>query len=163
MGAFQKNVTIWIGGIIPYVPNESHRFWKFIKKSIDEINCKTMIKFVPIDNSETSSHYIVFTSVNTGNWVSIVGQSFQGTVNIDKNVRSIHELTHVIGLVHEHQREDRDNFITLHHDILSLDTWTQSQIIDKLEVENETRYDIDSCQHIIGVLQENGKVFPKNL
>jgi hypothetical protein len=146
MGAFQKNVILWSGGVIPYLPNTNHPFWKCIEKAINEINSKTMIKFVPISSSETINHFIVFTSLKNGNSASI-GQYTQGLVNIDKNVRSLHELTHVIGLVHEHQREDRDNFITLHNEFLSQDAETKSQIIDKLETENKTPYDIKSCQH----------------
>jgi hypothetical protein len=145
MGGFQKNVSLWPGGVIPYIPNESHPFWKLIQKSINEINSKTRIKFVPIINTENIDFFIGFTSISKGN-SSMVGQS-QTPVNIDKNVRAMHELTHVIGLVHEHQRIDRDNFITLHLDVLSLDDWTKSQIIDKLETESQTEYDIGSCQH----------------
>lgn len=145
MGAFQKSVKLWNGGIILYKENKSHPFWKTIKKAIDEINSRTIIKFVTM-NDENPDFWIYFTSKPIGNYAS-VGQKFQSEVNIDKNVRALHELAHVIGMIHEHQREDRDEYITIHEDLLEKSTFAETQIIQKLLMEDITTYDIYSCQH----------------
>ncbi len=158
MGAFQKNVILWKGGIIPYQPNTNHPFWKLIKKAINEINNRTIIKFVVSENKDG----LIFTSEPVGNYATV------GIVNIDKNIRALHELVHIIGMVHEHQREDRDSYVTIHETFLIDNVFTQTQIKEKLQTEDTTLYDINSCQHYWGTagikngLKKNAKTITYN-
>src|SRR6266498_126946 len=108
MGAFSKGVTLWPDGIIPYQPNEEHPFWTQIKRAIDEMNNKTVVKYI-IRTDQPD--FVYFTSDTRGNFTTVGKNGGAHQVNIDKNVRSLHELGHVIGMVHEHQRKDRDKYI----------------------------------------------------
>ncbi|CAI2164320.1 3847_t:CDS:1 [Funneliformis geosporum] len=143
MGAFQKGTILWPGGIVPYQPNATHPFWPLIIRAINEMNDKTVVKFIERTNQ---TDYVYFTSDNTGNWSISVGKAGgPHQVNIDKNVRSLHELGHVIGLIHEHQRQDRDNFIEIKRDFIdSGNEWNKNNLLDTMEIEYETEYDVHS-------------------
>lgn len=145
MGAFGKGVALWTGGVIPYESNLQHPFWKLILKAINEINKRTIVKLLP-KSAEQKTHFIRFTSEPRGNFATM-GKQQISIVNIDKNVRALHELVHTIGLIHEHQRHDRDKHITVHQQFLADSAFTRSQIIDILPSESETEYDVKSCMH----------------
>ena len=94
MGAFAKDVVLWNGGIIVYQSNKSHPFWTTIEKAIKEINRRTIIKFVEMNKDDNKDvyghHFILFACEQRGNFASI-GQKPESVVNIDKNVRALHE------------------------------------------------------------------------
>lgn len=80
------------------------------------------IKFIP---RTTEIEYVNFTgNTNAGNNTSFAG--FKPGKHADINITSFwwrenewmpaHELGHVLGFFHEHQRWDRDQFITVHYE-----------------------------------------------
>ncbi|CAG8459623.1 6954_t:CDS:1 [Funneliformis mosseae] len=162
MGAFQKGTALWPGGIVPYQPNENHPFWSVILKAINEMNNKTVVKFI---EKTVQPDYVYFTSENSGNWSITVGKAGgPHQVNIDKNVRSLHELGHVIGLVHEHQRQDRDNYIEVHREFIdSNNEWNINNVINTTEIEYETEYDVHSFMHYWDTAGVSDKVKNKEL
>jgi hypothetical protein len=145
MAAFNAIAKLWTNGIIPYEPNPTHPFWSVIVTAMREVHAKTVVRFV---ERAGESRHIWFTSENIGN-----GTFPDGRVNIDKNVRSLHELGHVIGLIHEHQRPDRDKHILLHRDNMSrqadgsFSDKAKSQLLELLPMGSHTDYDIGSSQH----------------
>ncbi|XP_064597937.1 zinc metalloproteinase nas-36-like [Liolophura sinensis] len=98
------------------LPNpELEKYW--IKRSMTEWERYTCLRFTP--RTTTQRNYIRF--VNGSGCNSRVGMVFGGQViNLKKSgcrqmSTYIHEIGHAIGLRHEHQRPDRDNFITINY------------------------------------------------
>ena len=144
MGAFKIGAKLWSLGVVPYEANPTHEFWSLIQAAMNEINTKTKVVFrekVPTDQS-----WIYFTCDKTKSNFSGVGM-YPGAVhiNIKHNVRVLHELGHVLGMIHEHQRSDRDEYIEMREKNYNAnDLVTKSAIVDKESFTNGTTYDVHS-------------------
>lgn len=114
----------WPGGIIPYdVSKLTAAQQSLARRAMQRwINTGARIKFIP---RKTEVEYVNFTgNTNAGNNTSFVG--FKKGEHADINITSFwwrqnewmpaHELGHVLGFFHEHQRWDRDQFITVHYE-----------------------------------------------
>ena len=142
-----KNINLWKNGIIPYVPNEKHPQWHTIIAAMKEFEDKTNIKFIERTNE---IGYIVFTNNHGGNYANLGMCEGESIINIVASYRNIHELGHVIGLIHEHQRSDRDEFIDFDYKNFTdiNDPWIQHDILYKHNNSiNLTPYDINSVMH----------------
>jgi hypothetical protein len=114
----------WPGGVIPYdisklTPAQQALARRAMQRWQDT---GAKIQFVP---RTTEAAYVNFTGqTNAGNNTSHVG--FQPGQRTDINITAFwwrdlewmpaHELGHVLGFFHEHQRWDRDQFITVHYE-----------------------------------------------
>uniref|UniRef100_A0A915CQC4 Metalloendopeptidase n=1 Tax=Ditylenchus dipsaci TaxID=166011 RepID=A0A915CQC4_9BILA len=117
--------------VVPYtiVSNYTDNQIKKIEKAMEEIESKTCILFQHINDKDTVEFYKgrsyaeISNSPNDG-CHSVIGRS--ETINAVKlEVRAaeqktcivhhivLHELLHLLGLYHEHQRPDRDKFMTI--------------------------------------------------
>lgn len=86
---------------------------------MNEWETKTCVRFVPRQPSDASYVEITPNDGTSSYCYSYVGR--QGGKQIMKmfgecmrNGAMIHELGHVVGFNHEHQRPDRDDFILIH-------------------------------------------------
>uniref|UniRef100_A0A0N5AHW8 Metalloendopeptidase n=1 Tax=Syphacia muris TaxID=451379 RepID=A0A0N5AHW8_9BILA len=106
----------WPNGRIPYVLSPGYTSYQraVIASAIDGYNSKTCIRFVPkeandrdyIVISKLDGCYADFARVGGPQQVSLADECITyATI--------IHEFMHVIGFIHEHQREDRDLFVTI--------------------------------------------------
>lgn len=113
----------WPNGIVPYTIASSvsatHR--SRIMASIKEWEAKTVIRWVP---RKAESAYVTFTEpannnicsadlghiAGTHRFVYLRDSDTKGTCNLGVMT---HEMGHTIGLVHEHQRTDRDKYVTI--------------------------------------------------
>lgn len=111
MAATFQGVKLWSNCVIPFQPFYTHPARSSIEAAIAEIEANSRIRFV---ERGTEANYVEFIcdpaqrngSESTG----------MGTGRIKVNVRedgwwALHELCHVIGLVHEQNRTDSQTFI----------------------------------------------------
>lgn len=114
----------WPGGVIPYdisklIPAQQTIVLQAMQRWIDT---GAKIQFVP---RTTEVEYVDFTgNTNGGNNTSQVG--FKKGAHADINITAfwwrqgewmpLHELGHVLGFFHEHERWDRDQSVTIHYE-----------------------------------------------
>ncbi len=69
-------------------------------------------------------------------------------LSVVENKQILHELGHIIGLMHEHQRPDRDNYISVRWDNIPLEDRTQFMYMEPdTYVYYEYPYDYNSIMH----------------
>eukprot|EP01084_Bolivina_argentea_P015489 28979_1 len=116
----------WSNGYIPYEINGADL--GDVASAIDHFHTHTVLKFAPRDNED---HYLSFQDDDADSCWSYVGMRFEdddvtgtvtqiqwdhcseGEADCCSLGNAYHELGHAVGLGHTHQREDRDNYITL--------------------------------------------------
>ena len=116
------NSLLWPGGRVPYVIHEdiAGEDLEVIHAAIEEWNAKTVLTWFPRTDEQ---QYALFGPRLNGKCRSGVGRGSPTTIWIEGCGLSatIHDMGHAAGLLHEHQRPDRDRFIQMGPD--SLDAW----------------------------------------
>jgi hypothetical protein len=113
--AFDGSVVLWPGGVIPYEFDNNvtllHR--KMFLDGAAEWASVANLSFVLRTNQADFIH--VQEGMNGDNSSGVGRLGGQQALTVSAWARSIitHELGHTIGLVHEHQRSDRDTFVTI--------------------------------------------------
>ena len=115
-------VKTWPNGVIPYVMDPritGTRYQKSFYKAMDMWEKYTCIKFMKRTDEAT---YVTFTNGSTCNSGVGVWNKRSYEVYLGKKCRTagnaMHELGHVIGFWHEHQRPDRDEYIEINYENL---------------------------------------------
>ena len=115
----------WIDAVFPYVmnsdiPNAKRRI---LYDAFREWERYTSLRFIPATQNQISSGKIYIRITNRGDCSAVTGMRFRGqSLNIGGCSRKgdiLHELGHVAGLYHEHQRYDRDQYITIYPENMS--------------------------------------------
>ncbi|XP_057667230.1 zinc metalloproteinase nas-13-like [Diorhabda carinulata] len=110
----------WEKGQIPYEISGlfSTNDRKMIAKAMELYQKYTCISFRP--RNESDDDYILITNQQTGCWSSVGKKGGVQEVNLQspqcttKIGTPIHELMHAIGFLHEQNRHERDDFVTIH-------------------------------------------------
>jgi hypothetical protein len=114
----------WPGGVIPYdISKLTTDQQNLVRRAMQRwMDTGAKIKFIP---RTTEVEYVNFTGkTDAGNNTSLVG--FKKDVSADINITAFwwkqdewmpaHELGHVLGFFHEHERWDRDRFVNIHYE-----------------------------------------------
>jgi hypothetical protein len=146
----------WPGGVIPYDDSKLDAHQKeMVRRAMQRwLDTGANIRFVPRTNEV---EYVFFTGrTDAGNNTSHVG--FRQGQRTDINITAfwwrelewmpVHELGHVLGFFHEHQRWDRDGFVTIHYENIKPGRAHDYDWIAKTNwIESSTGYDYRSIMH----------------
>ncbi|MGO8696334.1 MAG: M12 family metallopeptidase [Limisphaerales bacterium] len=146
----------WPGGVIPFdisklTPAQQSTTLRAMQRWMDT---GANIEFVP---RTTEVEYVNFTGkTDAGNNTSLVG--FKKGVRNDVNITAFwwgqqewmpaHELGHALGFFHEHQRWDRDRFVTIHYENIKPGRAPDYDWIPKTNwIVSDLPYDYHSIMH----------------
>ena len=161
-----RSAYAWPDGIIPYTIDEELKdIEKTILQAIKEWNDKTNVTFVHYELEENwlrnhfgynakiwRIHFVASKDNCSSSYVGLRKISLAGKVRaqpvwLSKNSRRdtvLHELGHTIGLWHEHNRPDRDQFIKI------MEKNIQKDHLDQFAIDSESQigdYDFLSIMH----------------
>jgi len=156
MDAHTKKPIRWPDGVIPYeISKLTPEQEAIVKRGMQRwMDTGAQISFVPRTNQE---EYVFFTgSLTNGNNTSLVGykKGARAEINItafwwrQEEWMIVHELGHVLGFHHEHQRWDREDYITVHYENIKPGRSSDYDRIDQTNwIVSSTAYDYRSIMH----------------
>jgi hypothetical protein len=151
---FSNFAKTWTNGVIPYVidpviQNDGVRL-KAIQDSISIYTNKTCIKWVP---RTTEVNYVNFMDGGYGRCYSYCGM-ISGRQELSVGERCgtvgtlIHEMMHALGFKHEHQRPDRDQYVSVITENIEKNyVYAYNKINSDQATLQNLRYDYDSIMH----------------
>ncbi|MFA8344184.1 MAG: M12 family metallopeptidase, partial [Rhodothermaceae bacterium] len=114
-GCYKNSLaTRWPANVV-YYKIEDSELTSVVMEAISEYESKTNLKFIP--KRDEVDKYIKFVQGSTAGAGSTgsIGMALSGynhiTISIIKTKHVLHEIGHALGLYHEHQRYDRDNYL----------------------------------------------------
>lgn len=146
----------WPGGVIPYdISKLTLEQQSIAKRGMQRwMDTAAQISFVPRTNQQ---EYVFFTgNLTNGNNTSLVGykKGARAEINItafwwrQEEWMIVHELGHVLGFHHEHQRWDRDKYITVHFENIKSGRASDYESIPATNwIASTTPYDYRSIMH----------------
>ncbi len=147
---FGVRTQLWPGQVIPYVLEENMRpdIRQKVLEAITVINAETNVCLIPRLNER--DYVDVFASTE-GVFYAFVGKDVENEsqpVAIGPYLNVIlHEFGHSFGLLHEHQRPDRDAFIKIIYENVSSRFIRQFDIVQNNNTLAAGPYDYSSIMH----------------
>ncbi len=148
--AFSGTFTVWPGGNIYYAfdasvsaPNQK----AFLDAAAE---WATFVNLHFIVRTSQANYVVVTNNASLNGGLSAVGmiggpQLLQIGPNAWNRGTLCHEIGHVLGLVHEHQRSDRDNYVTILSNNVS--PGLLANFVKLTDSQNKTAYDFYSVMH----------------
>jgi hypothetical protein len=143
--SFQRPIAKWPGGVVPYKFSAEIQLFQrdIFLAACREWERAADVRFVP----HTGEPNYIAVIIADGNW-SYVGMLDHpqelSIVNWDKFV-VCHELGHALGMIHEHQRSDRNRFITIHWE--NIEAGHEPHFARVNDSINRGSYDFESIMH----------------
>lgn len=135
----------WPGGVIPYSFGSANEGQKaLVLEAMSEWECGSSVRFVEVQDPSSDHVTISFLEAGAKNRATI-GYHARASVHFSAGalrLTVLHELGHVIGLRHEHQRPDRDSYIRIDENICALTGWSADDI--RVLGADDFLYDVSS-------------------
>ena len=138
---------LWPGGIVPYVFNQNVSAANQVKarEAMDTIEAVCNVEFIPRTNE---ADYVELRN-DTSSYSEWIGKrggvQIVGILPWDARFIIVHELMHALGAWHEHQRTDRDPYITTN--MANVASGQESNFTTRPAATNFAWYDFDSVMH----------------
>ena len=167
-GCFERVGGGWPGGIVRYdydslINNFNKSQREEFSRAVVELNRFTNVRISGIGGTgRTKFDRIVLSNDSDGCYATLGRSSkqpqklnladncFTNGRNLPNYNAPLHELGHALGLIHEHQRSDRDDFITVNRSNLLPKLRTGSAwnaVVPTRSSQGRTAYDVDSVMH----------------
>lgn len=142
----------WPNGLVPYQLNAnlSASAKEKIMIAVDHWNSVGSITMVERNSANASAYPDYIDFINENRCASWIGyrQSGPQSIYTGDNCSAgsmIHEIGHALGLLHEHTRPDRDNFVKIHWDRIAAKMELNFEVIPGSDVVGP--YDFGSIMH----------------
>ncbi|MEM7229405.1 MAG: M12 family metallopeptidase [Planctomycetota bacterium] len=113
-GGGTHNVSLWPGGVVPYEFDSSVSGLN-MNRTLDamaELEAVSLVTFVPWESSLGDDRIRFFSASENSSFIGrIGGPQAVNILNWESRFTIVHEIMHALGIYHEHQRPDRDDFI----------------------------------------------------
>ena len=150
--SFEPVITAWDDGKIPYFlkGDFSSQDLEYLDQAMSSWESVCGVKFYLV---EPKSNAYEIRRVRGGDWTSTIGENNvicimdypDGTTPVG-HLR--HELGHCLGLIHEHQRPDRDKYVTIRWKFIKPEYWFNFEVKNNpLITEENYEYDFGSIMH----------------
>ncbi len=148
------DVAPWPDGEVYYcfegfdVNNEDDRYSIIsVKRAMQEWSSSARISF--IEKPEAGDYVVrIIKSDKTASTLGYVKNARMYLTTCASQRQATHELGHVLGLTHEHQRVDRDLYITVHWNNIQPEAVSQYQLLENTLYDEESYpYDYRSVMH----------------
>lgn len=148
----------WSNAVIPFVIDEGFSEWQEhnIKDAVEEWNSRTGVSFV--DRVDEFNYVLITRGEGCSSLVGSVGIGAQ-PIFLSPNCgysAVLHELGHALGLIHEQQRSDRDDFVKVLWDNIEDGQKGNFSKVSQLEFPLIGEYDYYSIMHYTAYDFSNG-------
>ncbi|GMT35506.1 hypothetical protein PFISCL1PPCAC_26803, partial [Pristionchus fissidentatus] len=148
----ENSFNRWPNNIVPYIISSKYSAEnrRFIKSSLDSLQSLSCFKFV---QRSTQADYIEISPLDgCYSFVGRVGGRQPVSLSVDCLADYIiwHEILHVLGFEHEHQRPDRDDFIKVQYTNVLPGQMVNFEKLRPNTVELNEPYDYRSIMHYDG-------------
>lgn len=117
-----------------------------IKSAMKKIESTQLIKFIEIKSTVNIKYYLEITSIDLGNFSDLGVSKSHNQLNLNSGFLALHELCHVVGLIHEQCRSDRDYYIEVCYENI-YDGINNHNFNKTHNSQNLTMYDFNSVMH----------------